>query len=131
MGNIVRNIVVVAAALSAASAFATLPPAPPEAQAKAQEAQAKAAWSDKVAAYKLCQSQDRVAETYRKDMKGQGKPVPTPATTAPCVDPGQYATPEKQKPLEASEAHSPTETAKSPPSRSEPAAELMGSQKKQ
>jgi len=125
-----RNIVVIAAALSAASAFATLPPAPPEAQAQAQEAKAKSAWSDKVAAYKLCLSQDRVAETYRKEMKGEGKQVPPPANTSPCVDPGPYATPERQKPLEASEAHSPTETAKSPPSRNEHAADLMGTQQK-
>lgn len=126
-----RNVVVMSAALLATSAFATLPPATPEAQAQAKEAKAKADWSDKVGAYKLCLSQDRVAETYRKEMKGEGKVAPVPATSAPCVDPGPYATPASQKPLEASEAHSPTETAKSAPSRPEHASDLMGSSKKQ
>ncbi len=126
-----RNVVVIALAVMAASAWATLPAASPEAQAKADQAKAKAAWSDKVAAYQLCLSQDRVVDTYRKEMKGEGKPVPAAAATAPCADPGPYVTPEHQKPLEASEAHSPTQTAKSPPSRNEHAAELMGSQKKQ
>ena len=125
-----RNVVVFASAVMAASAWATLPPASPEAQAKADEAKAKAAWSDKVAAYQLCLSQDRIAQSYRKEMTGEGKPVPAAAATTPCADPGPYATPEQQKPLEAAGAHSPTGTAKAPPIRNEPAAELMGTQKK-
>ena len=129
--DVMRNVVVMAAALVTTSALATLPPASPAAQAQAAEAKAKAAWTDKVAAYQLCRSQDRVAETYRSEAKGSGNPAPAPATTAPCVDPGPYATPEQQKPLEASGAHSPSGTAISPPSRKEPAAELMGTQKKQ
>lgn len=126
-----RNVIFVVGALVATSAWATLPPGTPEAMAQAKEAKSKSDWSDKVAAYKLCLSQDRVAETYRKEMKSEGKPAPAPATTGTCVDPGPYATPEAQKPLEAAEAHSPTETAKSPPSRNEHASELMGTQKKQ
>ena len=125
-----RNLVLIAGALLVTSAYATLPPGTPEAMEKAKEAKAKSAWSDKVAAFKLCQSQDRVAAAYRSEMKVEGKAAPAPATTAPCTDPGPYATPEAQKPLEASEAHSPTETAKAPPSRNEHASELMGSQKK-
>ena len=52
---------------AASAAFAKLPvPAPtPEAKAKAAETAAKAAWSDKVATYQLCQSQDRAAAAYR------------------------------------------------------------------
>ena len=49
-----------------AAAVAKLPPLSDDAKAKAAEAAAKAAWGDKVAAFKLCQSMDRVAEQYRK-----------------------------------------------------------------
>ena len=47
-------------------AAAKLPPLSPEAQAKAAETAAKAAWSGKVDAYKLCQAQDRVVAHYRR-----------------------------------------------------------------
>ncbi|MFL6714988.1 MAG: hypothetical protein ACJ8G3_01335 [Burkholderiaceae bacterium] len=85
--------------------LAKLPPLSPEAQAKADETKQKTAWSDKVAAYQLCQAQDRVAAAYRKAKGGQPKAqtaaVPadaaaaTPAASAapaipPCQDPGPY-----------------------------------------
>jgi hypothetical protein len=123
-----RNVMLVVAALVAGNALATLPPAPPEVKEKAAEAKAKADWSDKVGAYQLCLAQDRIAATYRKDQKAAGK-TPPPGTAAPCVEPGPYATPVAQKPLEASGAHSPTETAKSPPSTNAPAANSMGKSK--
>jgi len=68
-------------------AQAKLPAPTPEAKAKADEAKAKTAWSDKVAAYKLCLAQDKVAADYFKH-KGAGKKpsMPMPA----CVDPGPY-----------------------------------------
>ncbi len=72
---------------AAPAAFAKLPapPAPtPEAKAKAAETAAKAAWSDKVATYQLCQSQDRAAEAYRAKAAQEGKTPPTPAATPPC-----------------------------------------------
>src|SRR4051812_25904711 len=96
-------------ALFAASSFATLPPPSADAKAKADEAKAKSAWTDKSEAYKLCQAQDRVAAAYRKTASGSGKPAPAPMTTPPCADPGPFtATAQvQQKPLEASEAHSP------------------------
>jgi hypothetical protein len=98
----------------AGAAAAKLPPLSPEAQAKADEAKQKTAWSDKVAAYQLCQAQDRVAASYRKAKGAQPKaetpaapaaaaaaPAPAasataPATSAaapaipPCQDPGPY-----------------------------------------
>ena len=91
----------------AGAALAKLPPLSPEAQAKADEAKQKTAWSDKVAAYKLCQAQDRVAATYRKakgaQPKAQTAPAPADASAAaaapaasaaptvpPCQDPGPY-----------------------------------------
>lgn len=87
----------------AGAAVAKLPPLSPEAQAKADEAKQKTAWSDKVAAYKLCQAQDRVAATYRKAKGAQPKAeaaapadgAAAPAASAaptipPCQDPGPY-----------------------------------------
>ncbi|KIF80416.1 hypothetical protein [Noviherbaspirillum autotrophicum] len=74
-------------ALATASALAKLPPPTPEAAAAAAAAKDKAAWSDKVAAYKLCLAQDRVAKQYLKSKEGARKPtMETPA----CTDPGPY-----------------------------------------
>lgn len=90
----------------AGAATAKLPPLSPEAQAKADEAKQKTAWSDKVAAYQLCQAQDRVAAAYRKAKGAQPKaqaaapadaaaaPAAPAASAAPaippCQDPGPY-----------------------------------------
>jgi hypothetical protein len=92
----------------AGAAVAKLPPLSPEAQAKADEAKQKTAWSDKVAAYQLCQAQDRVAAAYRKAKGAQPKAqaaaatadataagAAAPAASAapaipPCQDPGPY-----------------------------------------
>lgn len=68
------------------AAFAKLPPPSEEAKAAAAAAKDKAAWSDKVAAYKLCQAQDRVAAHYQKT-KGVKK---VDAGVPPCTDPGPY-----------------------------------------
>jgi hypothetical protein len=104
------------------TALAKLPPLSDEAKAKAAEAAAKTAHGDKVAAYKLCQSMDKVAATYLAEAKKAGKdlkPVATPA----CADPGPFAyTPPEQKPLEAAGAHSPPGKAVSPPNTNTPAA---------
>jgi hypothetical protein len=106
-----------------AGAFAKLPPLSDDAKAKAEEAKAKTAHSDKIAAYKLCQSMDKVAATYIADAKKAGKDV-KPVATAPCTDPGPFAyTPQAQKPLETSGAHSPPGKATTPPSNKTPAAE--------
>jgi len=69
----------------AGSAVAKLPAPSPEAKAKAEEAKAKAAWADKLAAYQLCKSQDKVATAYLKG-KDSKNVVATPA----CADPGPY-----------------------------------------
>jgi len=99
-------------------AFAKLPPLSPEAQAKADEAKAKAAWTDKVSAYQLCRAMDRTAEAYFKTAKASGKDTRPPVATPPCTDPGPFvaAAPAASKPVEASGAHSPPATAGSPPS---------------
>lgn len=75
-------------AFAAGTAFAKLPPPTPEAAAAAAAAKDKTAWSDKVAAYKLCLAQDRVAKHYLQAKEGARKPS---VETPPCVDPGPYA----------------------------------------
>lgn len=115
------------AAMFSGSAFAKLPPPSDEAKAKTAEAAAKSAWSDKVGAYKLCQSMDKVAEAHRKSAKAASAPTATP----PCTDLGPFAAaPAVAKPLEAAGAHSPAETATSPPSSKATAAEISGAPKK-
>ncbi len=125
--------VVAAASLVCGAAFAKLPALSDEAKAKAAEAANKTAWSDKVAAYKLCQSMDRVASAYRASAAAAGKPASSAEATPPCADPGPYVatpiTPTASKPLEASGAHSPPGTAVSPPSNKATSAEMTGPRK--
>jgi hypothetical protein len=116
--------VTLVAVLSTGLVFAKLSPLSEEAQAKAAEAAAKSAWSDKVGLYKTCLAMDRTAEAYRKSLKEAGKDAPTPASASSCVDPGPYVpvTAANPKPMEASGAHSPPETATTPPSSQTPQA---------
>jgi hypothetical protein len=115
-------LTVLAAGLAAASAWAKLPPVSDEAKAKAAEAAAKTAWTNKVADYQLCKAADRVAAVYLAEAKKAGKTV-TPTPTPPCADPGPFAyTPADPRPIEAAGAHSPTKTAATPPSTMAPAA---------
>ena len=103
-----RSVTLVAllATALAGPVLAKLPALSDEAKAKAAEAAAKSAWADKVGAYKLCQSMDRVADGYRKDAKAAGKAPPAPAV-AP-----------------ASGAHSPSTMAVGPPSTKATAAQI-------
>jgi len=117
-------LAVSATALLAGSALAKLPPLSEEAKAKAAEAAAKAAWSAKVDAYKVCQIEDRLAKRYRATTKDAPAAIPTSA----CAEPGPA--PVADKPLEASEAHSPPAKATSPPSTNATSAELTGTRKK-
>jgi hypothetical protein len=71
-------------------AFAKLPAPSPEAQAKKDEAKAKTAFGDKVAAYKLCLAQDRVAAAYRKTKSAAGVTVAPAGDIPACQDPGSY-----------------------------------------
>ena len=73
-----------------AAAWAKLPAPSPEAKAKAEAAAAQAKWSDKVAAYQLCQAQDKVAAFYYAQAKAEGKSTHPPEATPPCVDPGPF-----------------------------------------
>lgn len=85
-----KFFVSLAAALGlAGQAQAALPPLSDEAKARAAEAAAQAAHSGEVAAYQLCQAQDRVASRYLAEAEAQGKSV-TPVSTPACVDPGPF-----------------------------------------
>ncbi|MCB2020621.1 MAG: hypothetical protein KDG44_07435 [Burkholderiaceae bacterium] len=77
----------------ATAASAKLPAPSEEAQAKAAEAATKAAWSGKVAAFQLCQSQERIAARYFAELKQAGKEVPTAQPTPACADPGPFVQP--------------------------------------
>lgn len=106
------------------AAFATLPPLSPDAKAKAEEAAARTAWSNKVAIFKLCESQNAVAARYFAAAQAADREVNPPMPTPACEDPGPFAfTPPGEKPLETSGAHSPSGTAATPPSTDDPAAE--------
>ncbi len=125
-------VAAIAASLVAGAAIAKLPPLSDEAKAKAAEAANKAAWTDKVGLYKLCQTMDHVASAYRASAAAAGKPASSADPTPPCADPGPYAaqvTPAAAKPLEASEAHSPAGMATSPPSNNATSAEMTGPRK--
>lgn len=121
------------AAIFVTPVCAKLPPPTEEDKAKAAEAAAKAAWTDKVGLYQLCVAMDRTADGYRKSTKAAGRPVPTAVATPPCANPGPYVSPldtMAAKPLEAAGAHSPPGTAVSPPSTKATAAEIAGGVKK-
>jgi hypothetical protein len=76
-------------AVPAFTAMAKLPPLSDEAKAKAAEAAAKTAWTDKVGAFQLCRAMERTAAHYRRTAKGPKPAVETP----PCADPGPFVAP--------------------------------------
>lgn len=71
-------------------ALAKLPPPSDEAKAKAAEAAAKAAWSNKVANFQLCKSMDKVAAAYHAQAKKEGKMLKPATATEACADPGPF-----------------------------------------
>jgi hypothetical protein len=120
------------ASLFAGVVLAKLPPLSDEAKAKAAEAANKAAWTDKVGAFQLCKSMDKVAAAYRAGAVAAGKAASGADPTPACADPGPYVaqvTPAASKPLEASGAHSPPGMATSPPSSKATSAEITGPRK--
>ena len=82
-------VVLLAATLFGAAAWAKLPAPSDEAKAKAAEAAAKTAWTGKVDSFLLCKSQDRVVGQYLKVAKGAKAPAPATA----CADPGPFVYP--------------------------------------
>ena len=59
-----------------------------EAKAKAAEAADKAAWTDKVGAYQLCKSMDKVAAAYRAGAGARPRRPRRADPTPACADPG-------------------------------------------
>lgn len=94
MKRMLMLIALAAGAVGAQGALAKLPPPTDAQQAKAAEAKARTAWADKVAAFQLCKSQDRIAARYYGDMKARGTATHEPAQTAACADPGPYVAPQ-------------------------------------
>jgi hypothetical protein len=78
------------AVLAATSAPAKLPAPSDEAKAKAAEAAAKTAHTNKLASYQLCKSMDTVASTYYAKAKQEGKTVKEASKTDACTDPGPF-----------------------------------------
>ena len=108
-----------------APAFAKLPPPDDAAKAKAAELAVKADWQKKVDSYLLCQAQDKIVARWRASAAPAATAAAVALPQAPCANPGPFASnPPSQKPLETSEAHSPTGTAASPPSVKQPSAAM-------
>lgn len=81
-------MITLAGIMTMGAADGKLPPLSDEAKAKAAEEKNKVAWADKVAAYKLCLAQDRVAAYYKKTKKSSAPTAPENAgatATAPSV----------------------------------------------
>jgi hypothetical protein len=82
-------LVVLAAFTGGALAKLPAPALSDEAKAKAAETAARTAHAGKVAAYQLCESQDRVAARYHAEAKKAGSDM-APVATPPCVNPGAF-----------------------------------------
>jgi len=85
-----KKILIALMAAAALPVLAKLPAPSDEAKAKAAEANAKTAWSNKVANYQLCKSMDKVATGYYAQAKKEGKAVKPAAATDACADPGAF-----------------------------------------
>ena len=118
-----RTLALASLVLAGGAAMAKLPALSDDAKAKAAEAAAKSAWTDKVGAFQLCKSMDRTAAYYYADAKKGSRDVKPPIATPPCGDPGAfvYTPAAASKPLEAAGAHSPPGAAMSPPNTTQPA----------
>lgn len=131
MKRLVVFLPALAMALFVAAVGAKLPPLSDEAKAKAGEAASKTAHADKVGAYQLCKSMEKVATTYFANAKKAGKETKPAVATPPCADPGPFVAASGAKPpLEAAGAHSPPKTATAPPNTKTPHAEQKAADKK-
>lgn len=108
MRRIAMLIAVAAACAGTQAALAKLPPPTDAQKAKAAETKARAAWADKVAAFQLCKSQDKVAARYFSDMKARAKDAGEPVQSAACTDPGPFVPPAPATPVATAPAQSPT-----------------------
>jgi hypothetical protein len=109
-------------------ALAKLPEATPAEKALMQQNIDRQTLLTKQDAFESCIAQNKIVKKYQDSLRAQGKAVPVSIDTGPCADPGLFkadgGTPIVNRPIEASEAHSPTGTAVSPPSSKTPQSEL-------
>lgn len=88
--RVLETVIGMLLVLPAAQVVAKLPPLTPEQQAAADRAKVKSAHDAQVAAYQLCQVENRVAAVYLSQQKAKGK-VYEPSATPPCVLPQPLA----------------------------------------
>ncbi len=91
----------IAAALLCGAAMAKLPALSDEAKAKAAEAAAKTAHTNKVADYQLCLSREKTAAHFFKTAKAAGKETKPATETPACADPGAFVYPPPAAPAVA------------------------------
>jgi hypothetical protein len=90
MKRIGVDFLALAAMFCATVVSGKLPPPSDEAKAKAAETAAKTVHTDKVAAYQLCKSMDKVAAQYFASARKAGTQRPAAVATPPCADPGPF-----------------------------------------
>jgi hypothetical protein len=109
-------------------ALAKLPEATQAEKALMQQNIARQTLLTKQDAFESCVAQNRIVKKYQDGLRAQSKVVPVSVDTGPCSDPGSFkadgGTPIVNRPMEASEAHSPAETAVTAPSSKTPQSEL-------
>lgn len=96
-----KIVLPIAVLLLAGVAFAKLPALSDDAKAKAAEAAAKTAHSNKVADYQLCLSREKTAAHFFKTAKASGKETKPATETPPCADPGAFVYPPPASPAVA------------------------------
>jgi hypothetical protein len=84
-------------------ALAKLPAPTPEQQQVAALNAARTAHANKVAAFQLCESENRVAAAFIKEQKAKGNTF-TPEATPACVNPGPFVPPPELAAVAAAQA---------------------------
>ncbi len=116
--------------LSGASCFtlAKLPEATQAEKALMQQNISRQTLLTKQDAFESCVAQNKIVKKYQDSLRAQGKAIPVSMDTGPCTDPSTFkadgGTPIGNRPIEASEAHSPPGTAVTAPSSKMPQSEL-------
>ncbi len=110
--NVVAGVL--AAVCGCSSVLAKLPPPSDDAKAAAAVAAEKSAWSNKLAAYQLCQAQDKVVAHYLASARAAGKEIKPATSTSPCANPGSFVATAAPS-IESAGAHSPAATQRQRP----------------
>jgi hypothetical protein len=86
----IATLMAAALLLALGAVQAKLPAPSDEAKAKAADAAAKTAWSNKTADFQLCRAQERVAARFHAEATKSGRAVNAPTATPACADPGPF-----------------------------------------